>query len=158
MADYNDSRAAQAHQILNLLQQLTAISSRPDEDGVLFRLVQSGNRDVLGNAYVSQRVMTALQTALESMLAVAQADQRMLERMKAEADGRQAAVSREEIASGEWSAAAVAQNDPHLYAEVTDFFDSIDPISLLDDVFRSDRPGDAADAYEEMTGEWNGEL
>jgi len=64
----------------------------------------------------------------------------------------------EEIASGEWSAAAVAQNDPELYAEVTDFFDAIDPISLLDDVFRSDRPGDAAEAYEELTGEWNGEL
>ncbi|MFD9249483.1 hypothetical protein [Streptomyces bottropensis] len=158
MAEHDDNRAAQAHQILNLLQQLTELTSRPDEDGVLFRLVQSGNRDVLGNAYVSQRVMTALQTALESMLAVAQADQQMIQRMKAEADGRRSAVSCEEIPSGEWSAAAVAQNDPQLYADVTDVFDAIDPISLLDDVFRSDRPGDAADAYEEMTGEWNGEL
>lgn len=64
----------------------------------------------------------------------------------------------EEIPSGEWSAAAVAQNDRELYAEVTDFYDSIDPVSLLDDVLSSDQPGQAAEAYEEMTGEWDGEL
>ena len=64
----------------------------------------------------------------------------------------------ETIPSGEWSAAAVAQCNPDLYADVTDLFDAIDPISLLDDVLSSDRPGEAAEAYEEMTGEWNGEL
>ncbi|MFJ4473254.1 hypothetical protein ACIP2X_37970 [Streptomyces sp. NPDC089424] len=66
--------------------------------------------------------------------------------------------SGEAIESGEWSAAAVSQNDRELYADVTDFFDSIDPISLLDDVLSSDRPGQAAEAYEQMTGEWDGEL
>ncbi|MBJ6623508.1 hypothetical protein [Streptomyces sp. DHE17-7] len=64
----------------------------------------------------------------------------------------------ETIPSGEWSAAAVAQNDPDLYADVTDLFDSIDPISLLDDVLNSDQPEEAAAAYEQMTGEWDGEL
>ncbi|MFJ8657475.1 hypothetical protein ACIRNU_34695 [Streptomyces rochei] len=68
------------------------------------------------------------------------------------------AVTRESIPTGEWSAAAVAQNDPDLYADVTDLFDSIDPISLLDDVLKSDLPEEAAAAYEQMTGEWDGEL
>lgn len=64
----------------------------------------------------------------------------------------------ETIQSGEFSAAAVAQCNPDLYADVTDLFDSIDPISLLDDVLNSDWPGEAAEAYEQMTGEWDGEL
>lgn len=68
------------------------------------------------------------------------------------------AVCREAIASGEYSAAAVAQNEPGLYADVTDLFDSIDPISLLGEVFKSDQPRAAAEAYEELTGEWDGEL
>jgi hypothetical protein len=64
----------------------------------------------------------------------------------------------EHIPTGEFSAAAVAQCYPDLYDEVAKFFDSIDPISLLDDVLSSNRPGEAAEAYEEMTGEWDGEL
>ncbi|MDX2800109.1 hypothetical protein [Streptomyces scabiei] len=63
----------------------------------------------------------------------------------------------ETIASGEWSAAAVAQNDPQIYADVTDLFDDIDPVSYLDDVFGSPDAHAAMNAYEELvTGEWNG--
>lgn len=66
----------------------------------------------------------------------------------------------ETIPSGVWSAAAVAQNDPHLYAQVVDAFADVDPrtvtanvmndrhascasvIQALDDVF-----GDYPDPY-----------
>lgn len=58
-----------------------------------------------------------------------------------------------------WSAAAVAQNDPDLYAEVTDLFLMVDPQSYLDDVLTSKYPEAAAAAYEQLvTGEWDGEL
>ena len=65
----------------------------------------------------------------------------------------------EAIPTGEWSAAAVAQNDPDLYAQVTDVFDEVDPWSYLDDVLTSNDPEAAAAAYEQIvTGEWDGEL
>ncbi|MFD8488645.1 hypothetical protein [Streptomyces sp. NPDC059712] len=69
------------------------------------------------------------------------------------------AVNREAIGTGEWSAAAVAQNDPDLYADVIDMFDAVDPQSYLDDVLTSREPEAAAAAYEQLvTGEWDGEL
>lgn len=65
----------------------------------------------------------------------------------------------EAIPTGEWSAAAVAQNDPDLYADVTDLFDAVDPWSYLDDVLTSTDPEASAAAYEQIvTGEWDGEL
>lgn len=67
--------------------------------------------------------------------------------------------SGEAIESGEWSAAAVAQNDSDLYADVTDLFDSIDPQDYLDDVFAGPDPHASMNAYEELvTGEWDGDL
>jgi hypothetical protein len=66
-------------------------------------------------------------------------------------------LSGEAIESGEWSAAAVAQNDPDLYADVTDLFDGIDPQDYLDDVFAGTDPHASMNAYEELvTGEWDG--
>lgn len=65
----------------------------------------------------------------------------------------------ETIPTGEWCAAAVAQNDPILYADVLDLFDAVDPWSYLDDVLTSTDPEAAAAAYEQIvTGEWDGEL
>jgi hypothetical protein len=96
-----------------------------------------------------------MQPAIDELIG---ADEASMAWRLAELKARAQAGNGEAIASGEWSAAAVAQNDPDLYADVTDLFDSIDPISLLDDVLSSDRPGEAAEAYEEMTGEWDGEL
>jgi hypothetical protein len=65
----------------------------------------------------------------------------------------------EEIPSGEWSAAAVAQCNPDLYADVTDLFMVIDPLSYLEDVVAADCPEAAQVAYEQLvTGEWDGEL
>jgi hypothetical protein len=65
----------------------------------------------------------------------------------------------EEIPTGEWSSAAVAQNDPDLYADVTDLFLAVDPWSYLDDVLTSHDPEASAAAYEQIvTGEWDGEL
>jgi hypothetical protein len=67
--------------------------------------------------------------------------------------------SGEAIASGEWSAAAVAENDPDLYGDITDLFLSIDPQDYLDDVFAGADPHASMNAYEELvTGEWDGEL
>lgn len=65
----------------------------------------------------------------------------------------------ETIPTGEWSAAAVAQNDPYLYADITDLFLAIDPQSYLDDVFAGPDPHESMNAYEQLvTGEWDGEL
>jgi hypothetical protein len=50
----------------------------------------------------------------------------------------------EQIPSGEWSAAAVAQCNPDLYADVTDLFDELDPIEITDKVIR-DRQADLPD-------------
>jgi len=65
----------------------------------------------------------------------------------------------ETIPTGEWCAAAVAQNNPDLYADVTDLFMVIDPQSYLDDVFGSPDPHESMNAYEQIvTGEWDGDL
>jgi hypothetical protein len=65
----------------------------------------------------------------------------------------------EAIPSGEWCAAAVAQNNPDLYADVTDLYAAVDPWSYLEDVLTSTDPEAAAAAYEQIvTGEWDGEL
>ncbi|MFD8262046.1 hypothetical protein ACFV19_24685 [Streptomyces griseoluteus] len=86
----------------------------------------------------------------------------------------------EEIPSGEWSAASIAQNAPELYADLVDLIDdvvdvidpepllhaevdalykAIDPLSYLDDVLIAIDPEGAAAAFEQMvTGEWDGEL
>jgi hypothetical protein len=65
----------------------------------------------------------------------------------------------ERVGSGEWSAAAVAQNDPQLFADVLDVFTEVDPQDYLDDVLTSIDPEAAAAAYEQMvTGEWDGDL
>jgi hypothetical protein len=70
-----------------------------------------------------------------------------------------AGADREAIPSGEWSAAAVAQCDPELYADVTDLFLLIDPRSYLADVVAADCPEAAQAAFEQLvTGEWDGEL
>ncbi|MBZ6211656.1 hypothetical protein KVH31_34740 [Streptomyces olivaceus] len=69
------------------------------------------------------------------------------------------AVTREQIPTGDYSAAAVAQNEPDLYAEVTDLFLLVDPESYLDDVFSSPDPHESMNAYEQLvTGEWDGDL
>jgi hypothetical protein len=112
---------------------------------------------------LTAKLAEALADAVDSMAAHAASaapviDQDSLARRKAEFLVWMEGQTGEAIESGEWSAAAVAQCDPELYAEITDFFDSIDPISLLYDVLNSDRPGQAAEAYEELTGEWDGEL
>lgn len=65
----------------------------------------------------------------------------------------------EAIASGEFTATAVAHSDPVLYAHIVDVFFDVDPESYLDDVLTSTDPEAAAAAYEQIvTGEWDGEL
>lgn len=65
----------------------------------------------------------------------------------------------EQIASGEWTAAAIAHRNPNLYADVTDAFLLIDPQDYLDDVFAGQDPHASMNAYEELvTGEWDGDL
>ncbi|MFE0207018.1 hypothetical protein [Streptomyces sp. NPDC058985] len=68
-------------------------------------------------------------------------------------------MNHEQIPSGEFSAAAVAQCYPDLYADVTDLFLVIDPQDYLADVFSSPDPHESMNAYEQLvTGEWDGEL
>lgn len=97
-----------------------------------------------------------MQPVIEELI---RADEASVARRHAELMARLDGQSREQIASGEWSAAAVAQNDPDLYADVTDLFDGINPQDYLDDVFASPDPHASMNAYEELvTGEWDGEL
>jgi hypothetical protein len=61
----------------------------------------------------------------------------------------------EQIPSGLFSAAAVAQNDRDLYADVTDLFMLLDPIEITDTVIR-DRQASLADVsqvLDEMYGD-----
>jgi hypothetical protein len=60
-----------------------------------------------------------------------------------EDDKLRAAVDQVQPA-GEWSAAAVAQCYPDLYADVTDLFAALDPIEITDKVIR-DRQADLPD-------------
>ncbi|MEU9703009.1 hypothetical protein [Streptomyces sp. NPDC047981] len=47
--------------------------------------------------------------------------------------------------------------DPILVAEIDAFFDSLDPLDLLDDVLASEVPGRAAAAFEQLvTGDLDG--
>ncbi|CAL9667475.1 hypothetical protein SUDANB145_07235 (plasmid) [Streptomyces sp. enrichment culture] len=65
----------------------------------------------------------------------------------------------EAIASGEFTATAIAHRDPVLYADIVDLFLLIDPESYLDDVFTAPEPEQSLAAYEQLvTGEWDGEL
>lgn len=57
--------------------------------------------------------------------------------------------SGEAIASGKYSAAAVAQNDPELYADVTDLFLLLDPIEITDKVIR-DREASLSDVAQTL--------
>ncbi|WP_329126087.1 hypothetical protein [Streptomyces sp. NBC_01353] len=48
--------------------------------------------------------------------------------------------------------------DPLLIADIEDIFDSLDPLSLLNDALNSEYPGSAAVAYEQLvSGEWDGD-
>lgn len=114
---------------------------------------------------LTAKQIEGLADAIDSMNAYLEADRMhdmtvdtdSLNRRKAEFVGWLEGQAGEEIASGEFSAAAVAQCTPDLYADVTDVFDDIDPISLLDDVLNSANPGDSAVAYEDLvTGETDG--
>lgn len=132
MAEYEGSKAQQAHEIGRLLQQLTAVSRDMDGAGFLFRIVDAETGEVHGNARASQDVANAVQAALESMLRYAEADRP--ERMSGAAEDTTA--------------------NPELAADVEDVFAALDPISLLDDVLESSNPRGAAQAYEDLvTGE-----
>lgn len=62
----------------------------------------------------------------------------------------------EAVGSGEWSAAAVAQNDPDLYADVTDLFLLIDPREITASVL-DHRQVDMVRAVEALD-DWFGEI
>ena len=61
----------------------------------------------------------------------------------------------EQIVSGEWTAAEVAERHPDLYADVTDLFMLLDPIEITDKVIR-DRQAelpDVAHTLDELFGD-----
>ena len=61
----------------------------------------------------------------------------------------------ETIPSGDFSAAAVAQCNPDLYAQVTDLFLLLDPIEITDQVIRDRQASlaDVAQRLDEMYGD-----
>jgi hypothetical protein len=168
-----DAAKAARNQAINHLSEALNLLSHfaPDGERPTLRLnlapinVTADDTSRCHSIDLTAKQAEALSDAVDSMNAYASSEPPIDSALRDLADSiKEAVVARpggvlgERIGSGEWSAAAVAQNDRELYAEVTDFFDSIDPISLLDDVLNSDRPGQAAEAYEQMTGEWDGDL
>jgi hypothetical protein len=115
---------------------------------------------------LTAKLAEALADAVDSMAAHAGSeppafdiDTASLARRKAELMAWMEGQTGEAIPSGEFSAAAVAQYNPDLYADVTDLFLVIDPQSYLDDVVNADCPEAAQAAFEQLvTGEWDGEL
>jgi hypothetical protein len=110
---------------------------------------------------VTPRVADALSDAIDSMNAYMASDEPFIGKLEhaARHAGLLEGLAGEHIPTGEWTAAAVAQNHTALYADVTDAFLLVDPLSYLDDVLTSREPEAAAAAYEQLvTGEWDGEL
>ncbi|MEU5742046.1 hypothetical protein ABZ784_29145 [Streptomyces tendae] len=116
----------------------------------------------LGSEAEDQLIGQAMRQA-ESAIPV---DQDSLDRRKAAFEAWMEGQAGEVIESGEWSAAAVAQNDRELYAEVTDIFEGLDLIELTRDVL--DEPvaskltvtlaldsllGETGDTFEDEEGE-----
>lgn len=62
----------------------------------------------------------------------------------------------ETIPSGIYSAAAVAQNDPHLYADITDVLDNVDLVDLTKDAL--DEPIAGKLAITLVLDEWFGDV
>jgi hypothetical protein len=151
-------KTARDQAIAHLTEALRILASiRPDDARPTRRInvapigVTGDDTHLCHNIDLTAKQAEGLSDAIDSLSAYAATDLPATPPLTAGAD-------REAIPSGEWSAAAVAQHSRDMYAEITDFLDSIDPISLLDDVLNSDRPGQAAEAYEQLTGEWDGEL
>lgn len=96
-----------------------------------------------------------LGAALHQVEAAIEIDEDSLARRKARFEGWMESRSNEVIASGEWSAAAVAQCNPDLYAQVTDVFMLLDPIKITDQVIRDRQASlaDVAEGLDEMFGD-----
>lgn len=113
------------------------------------------------NAYLSGEPDDApidrlLAEAADAVTRAIPIDEDSLNRRKAGFEGWLESQAGEVVESGEWSAAAVAQCYPDLYADVTDLFMLVDPQSYLDDVFNAPEPDRSLAAYEQMvTGEWD---
>ena len=97
------------------------------------------------NAYAGSEALSDDQIgeAMRRAESAIDVDSDSLARRKAEFMAWLEGQSGEDIASGEWSAAAVAKSDPDLYADVSDLFASLDPIEITDKVIR-DREADLA--------------
>jgi hypothetical protein len=97
---------------------------------------------------LSAKLAEGLSDAIDSMTHRAMqdipVDRESLHRQGAELVAWMEGQNGEQIPTGEWSAAAVAQNDPQIYADVTDLFAELDPIEITDKVIR-DRQADLPD-------------
>ncbi|MFJ7297515.1 hypothetical protein [Streptomyces collinus] len=121
--------------------------------------VDSMNAYLGSESVEDDKLSAAFQQAQPVIDELIRADEESVASRHAELMARLDGQSRESITSGEWSAAAVAQCNPDLYADITDLFLVIDPQDYLDDVFAGTDPHASMNAYEELvTGEWDGDL
>ncbi|MFF9003636.1 hypothetical protein ACF1GW_38725 [Streptomyces achromogenes] len=166
------SRRAIAH-LAEAIYLLTTVRDQDDQPTVP---VTIGENQILISPKTAEAVADAIDTmnsgldstiaqdeelaaAIRGAEAVIDIDIDSLNRRKDELFSWLEARDREVIPSGEWSAAAVAQHSTDIYAQVTDVFMLVDPMSYLDDVLAARDPEAAAAAYEQMvTGEWDGEV
>ncbi|WP_086562042.1 hypothetical protein [Streptomyces africanus] len=101
--------------------------------------------DCLGSETVEDdKLRAAVEQAQPAIDALLQNDEASVDRRLADLKARAQDGNGEVIPSGEFSAAAVAQCYPDLYANVTDAFDELDPIDITDKVIR-DRQADLPD-------------
>ncbi|MFG2970817.1 hypothetical protein ACGFZS_46865 [Streptomyces sp. NPDC048288] len=94
---------------------------------------------------LTAKQIEALADAIDSKTAHAASqpddtDQQFMDRMAAVADARIAGWEKETIPGGEWSAAAVAQNDTDIWDQVNDAFATFDVRQISADVMNDPNP------------------
>lgn len=117
-----------------------SIDITPKQAEGLADAVDSMNSHLASESVIDQSLRD-LAAGIEAAIPI---DEDSLSRRKAGFQAWMEGQAGEAIESGEWSAAAVAQNDPDLYADVTDLFAELDPIEITDKVIR-DRQADLPD-------------
>lgn len=151
-----DERTSRA--IAHLAEAVYLLSCVRDQDEQATVPVTIGENQIM----VTPKTAEALADAVDSMNAHLDSEspidgalRDLADRIRETVVARLGGVLGERIGSGEWSAAAVAQNDPDLYAEVTDVFMLLDPIELTEAAMRDRQAslGDVARVLDELYGD-----
>jgi hypothetical protein len=130
--------------IAHLSEALLLLSCVRDQGDTTDVPIHIGPADTGRTVHVTAKTAEAIADAVDSMNAYLGSE-------TVEDDKLGNALRQAEAATvpGEWSAAAVAQKHPDLYADVTDVFMLLDPIEITDTVIR-DREASLADVSQTL--------